>query len=76
MTYSENTKAFTQLKIKPAIQKKWIKHNSPKKRKCGVARKRCRRCGRIRANISKYGIKMCRQCFREKANSIGFKKFN
>lgn len=76
MTYSSHKKAITQLKAKPAKMKKFIKHNSPKKRSCGISLKRCKRCGRIRAHISKYGLSLCRQCFREIATKIGFKKYS
>ncbi|MFH1848733.1 MAG: 30S ribosomal protein S14 [archaeon] len=55
---------------------KYKKHNSPKERSCGVATKRCDRCGRIRGHISKYGMSFCRQCFREIACKIGFKKYS
>ena len=76
MTYSNYQKAFKQLKAKPVKMKKFIKHNSPKERSCGIARKRCGRCGRIRANISSYGLHLCRQCFREVAVNLGFKKYS
>ncbi len=76
MSYSDYKKEFKQLKAKPAKLKKYIKHNSPKKRSCGVSLKKCKRCGRIRGHISKYGLNLCRQCFREIASDIGFKKFN
>ena len=76
MTYSNHEKEFKQLKVKPVKLQKYIKHNSPKKRSCGVSLKRCRRCGRIRGHISKYGLNLCRQCFREIAKDIGFKKFS
>ncbi|HLC47123.1 MAG TPA: 30S ribosomal protein S14 [Candidatus Nanoarchaeia archaeon] len=56
--------------------KKYERHNAPKKRSCGVSLKRCRRCGRIRAHISKYGLELCRQCFRDVATNIGFKKYS
>ena len=76
MTYSNYKKVFKQLKAKPKVLKKYIKHNAPKDRKCGVSTKRCRRCGRIRGHIDKYGLDLCRQCFREVAQKIGFKKYN
>lgn len=75
MTTSDYRKAFTQLRAKPAKMRKFIKHNAPKKRTCGKSLYKCRRCGRNGAFISKYGINMCRQCFREVATQIGFKKF-
>ena len=76
MTYSHHTKVLKQIGKKPAKVKKYKKHNVPKKRSCGVARKRCKRCQRIRGHIQKYGLNLCRQCFREIAKNIGFKKFN
>jgi ribosomal protein S14 len=76
MTYSNHKKAFKQLKAKPVKFKKFIKHNSPKKRSCGVSLKRCVRCGRIRGHISSYGLNLCRQCFRETAINLGFKKYS
>jgi small subunit ribosomal protein S14 len=75
MTYSNFKKEFKQLKAKPAKMKKFLKHNAPKKRSCGISLKRCSRCGRTRAHIKKYGLDLCRQCFREIANKIGFKKY-
>ena len=75
MTYSDYKKEFKQLKAKPVKLNKYIKHNGPKPRSCGRSTKRCVRCGRIRAHIDKYGINVCRQCFREIATKIGFKKF-
>ena len=76
MSYSNFKKVFKQLKAKPAKLKKYVKHNSPKDRSCGRATKRCRRCGRIRGHIDKYGLDVCRQCFREIATKIGFKKYS
>ncbi|KAK0518810.1 40S ribosomal protein S29 [Tilletia horrida] len=32
-------------------------------------------CGNQGGIIRKYGLDICRQCFREKADSIGFQKF-
>ena len=76
MTYSNYKKALKQLKVKPAIAEKYLKHNSPKKRSCGVARKKCRISGRIGGRISKYGLNINRLEFREIATKIGFKKLN
>lgn len=36
----------------------------------------CRRCGRKRGLIRRHGLKLCRQCFRDVAADIGFKKFS
>ena len=76
MTTSNYKKAFTQLKVKPAKLAKYLKHNKPKKRSCGKALKKCRDCGRNGAHIQKYGLKLCRQCFRDMAKSLGFKKYS
>ncbi|MEK6867481.1 MAG: 30S ribosomal protein S14 [Nanoarchaeota archaeon] len=53
-----------------------MKHNAPKDRKTGQERLRCRRCLRTGAHISKYGLHLCRHCFRDIAPKIGFKKFH
>lgn len=76
MTYSDYRKAFKQLKAKPVKMKKYIKNNSPKPRKFGISTKKCRRCGRSGGHIGKYGLHVCRNCFREIAIQIGFKKFS
>jgi ribosomal protein S14 len=76
MTYSNYKKELKQLRVKPTKMKKFIKHNAPKKRSCGVSRKRCIRCGRIRGHISSYKLNLCRQCFRENSNNFGFKKYS
>jgi small subunit ribosomal protein S14 len=75
MSYSDHRKAFKQLKEKPVKLEKYKRFNAPKKRTTGVSNKRCRRCGRIRGHISKYGLHYCRQCFREIATKIGFTKY-
>ncbi|MAF99262.1 MAG: 30S ribosomal protein S14 [Nanoarchaeota archaeon] len=76
MTTSDHTKVFKQLKAKPIKLKKFIKHNQPKERSCGIALRKCTQCNRPRGHIKKYGIKLCRQCFREIATELGFKKYN
>jgi len=76
MTYSHHTKVLQQISNKPAKVEKYKKYNVPKKRSCGVAQRRCGRCLRIRGHIRKYGLNLCRQCFREIALHIGFKKYS
>jgi small subunit ribosomal protein S14 len=76
MSYSNYSKAFKQLDVKPYVKEKYEKHNAPADRSTGINKKRCRRCGRTRAHIKKYGLKLCRQCFREIATKIGFKKYS
>lgn len=76
MTYSDYKKVFKQLRAKPVKLKKYIKHNSPKERKFGRSSRKCRRCGRMGGHIKKYGLNLCRQCFREVATKLGFKKYS
>ena len=76
MVISSYKKVFKQLKSKPAILAKFKKHNSPKKRSCGKALKKCRRCGSNRGFVGKYKLNLCRRCFRQIGKSIGFKKFS
>ena len=68
MTYSDYRKVLKQLKAKPAKLQKYMRHNAPKQRKYGRAIKK--------AHISKYGLSLCRTCFREIATNLGFKKYN
>ncbi|OIO41791.1 30S ribosomal protein S14 [Candidatus Pacearchaeota archaeon CG10_big_fil_rev_8_21_14_0_10_31_9] len=53
-----------------------MKHNKPKDRKFGIAAQKCERCGRYGARVSQYGLNFCRQCFREVAEDVGFKKYS
>ncbi len=76
MTTSDYRKAFTQLDHKPIKKAKFIKFNRPKTRTCGTALRKCKNCGRMGGHINKYGLHLCRQCFREMAPDLGFKKFN
>jgi small subunit ribosomal protein S14 len=76
MTTSSYIKMLNQIQIKPAKMKKYNKYNVPKERKYGASTKKCIRCGRTAGHVSKYGINLCRQCFREVAKDIGFKKFS
>jgi small subunit ribosomal protein S14 len=76
MTASNWKKALKQLQNKPEKMAKYTRHNKPKERKNGIASKVCERCGRFGAHISSYGLNFCRQCFREIAEKIGFKKYS
>jgi small subunit ribosomal protein S14 len=76
MGASDWKKLLRQLKSKPAIMQKFIKHNKPKERKFGISARKCERCGRFGAHISSYGLNLCRQCFRDIAVEIGFKKYS
>ena len=37
---------------------------------------KCRRCGTTKDVITSRGMMLCRRCFREIAESLGFKKYN
>ncbi len=76
MTYTDHKKVLSQLENKPGKLAKHAKYSVPKKRKGGALNKKCSRCGRTGAHISKYGLHLCRQCFRDIANKIGFKKYS
>lgn len=76
MTTSDYKKMFTQLDQKPVKKAKFIKFNKPKERSCGIALRKCKNCGRMGGHISKYVLHLCRQCFREMAPDLGFKKFS
>jgi small subunit ribosomal protein S14 len=76
MTASDWRKVLKQLSRKPAKRTKWIKHNKPKEKPCGIARKKCERCGRFGARVNSYGLNLCRHCFREIAEDLGFKKYS
>lgn len=76
MTSKDYKKVFKQLEIKPVKLEKYKKHNTPIKRNFGTASRKCKRCGRKGGHIQKYGLNLCRQCFREIAKKIGFKKYS
>jgi len=76
MVASDWKKVLKQLRNKPAVMQKFLKHCKPKERKSGIAAKKCERCGRFGAHINSYGLNLCRQCFREIAEEIGFEKYS
>ncbi len=76
MTAKNYKKIFNQLKVKPAKLAKFKKHNEPKKRTFGTGSKKCKVCGRTGAHVTKYRLHLCRQCFRDMAIKIGFKRYS
>lgn len=76
MTAKNYNKVFKQLDSKPAKKAKYEKHNAPKEREYGRGVTRCEFCGTTRGHISKYGLNICRRCFRLNATKLGFKKLN
>ena len=76
MTVSDYKKILGVIKNKPGKVKKYNKYNVPKKRKCGVTINRCSVCLKAGSHVGKYGLSLCRYCFRDYAQRLGFKKFN
>ena len=76
MTTTDHTKTLKQLINKPGKLARYKKYSVPRSRPQGAQHKKCVRCGRNGAHISKYGLNLCRQCFRDIATKIGFKKYN
>jgi len=76
MTASDWNKITKQLTRKTAKFKKFLKHNKPKERKNGIASKKCENCGRMGAHVGQYKINLCRQCFRDLAIDLGFRKYS
>lgn len=75
MTTSDPRKVLKQIAHK-SKKNKFEKHNLSKERKFGKITKKCIRCGRTGAHITKYDLNLCRQCFREIATNLGFKKYD
>lgn len=75
MSASDWNKMLKQLDAKPAIKQRFLRFCKPKERKFGVSVHKCQKCGRIGGHLSQYGLHFCRQCFREIAVQIGFKKY-
>lgn len=45
-------------------------------RKIGKGSRKCRRCGTHDGLIRAHGLYICRRCFREVAEELGFKKYS
>jgi small subunit ribosomal protein S14 len=52
-----------------------VKQQSDKVQKTGKGSRPCRRCGSYGSLIRRYGLDLCRQCFREIAPELGFRKY-
>lgn len=50
-------------------------YKSSKYEKRGRGRRKCIFCGRPEGLIRKYNLYICRQCFRERAEQLGFRKY-
>jgi len=76
MTSKSYAKTIVQIKGKKDKLKKYLKHNKPKTRTYGKITKKCELCKNTHGRIGKYKINICRQCFRENATKMGFKKYS
>lgn len=47
-----------------------------KKKPYKVQPKTCKRCGTHKGVVSKYGLGICRRCFKDNAEAIGFRKYD
>ncbi|VVB76572.1 30S ribosomal protein S14 type Z [Candidatus Tiddalikarchaeum anstoanum] len=68
-------KSFKNSEHKPGKMARILKCNKPKVRKYGRGLRICSICLRRGAHIRRYGLHVCRQCFRDIALSIGFEKY-
>ncbi len=73
MSFKNAMKQIASKKVKLA---KFMKHNKPRDRKTGRNATQCRICGKTEGVINKYGLQYCRQCFREEAKKLGFRKYD
>jgi len=76
MPASDWRRILKQLENKPAVKAKFLKHNKPQERTTGISINKCENCGRFGAHIKSYGLNLCRHCFREMAEELGFKKYS
>jgi len=53
-----------------------LKKKAKQRPKMDARQIRCRVCGSNRGMVHKYGLEMCRKCFKDHAKSIGFEKFS
>jgi ribosomal protein S14 len=52
-----------------------MKQQTKTERTRGKGSRPCRRCGSYGSLIRRYGLDLCRQCFREIAPELGFRKY-
>ena len=64
-----------KIKVGKTKKERFLRHNKKKKRSCGIDRYKCPRCGSNWGYVSKYGLNICRRCFRNIAKDLGFKKY-
>lgn len=76
MTTASHLKVLKQIKEKPGKRAKFLKHSVPKARTFGANTKKCSNCGNPHGHIGKYGLNLCRRCFRQYATELGFKQYS
>ncbi len=54
-------------------KKQKSKNDKMKKRSVGV--RECKICGTRKGMIRKYGLGICRRCFKERATDLGWEKY-
>lgn len=64
-------KSNTNSSSNMAHENVWFSHP----RHYGKGSRKCRVCASHSGLIRKYGLDICRQCFRERASDIGFNKY-
>ncbi|MBI4021501.1 MAG: 30S ribosomal protein S14 [Candidatus Aenigmarchaeota archaeon] len=72
MSYLKNR---GQIQNKPLKLARFERFNKSKVRKFGKNIHRCRKCGKSRGIVRQYELLYCRQCFREEAEKLGFRKY-
>ena len=73
MSYEKNIR---QVAHKPLKLSRLERFNKSKKRSFGKNIYKCRKCRRTKGMIRQYGLLYCRQCFREEAEKLGFRKYS
>jgi ribosomal protein S14 len=57
------------------VSERLAKQKPKKVRNYGKGSRPCQRCGSYGPIVRRLGINLCRQCFRELAPKLGFKKY-
>ncbi len=60
---------------KKAKHQRFMRFNSHKVQPHDARSRKCIRCNRPEAGIHIHGLRYCRECFREIAKDLGFKKY-
>ena len=66
--------AIDKINVGKTKKERFMRHNVPRARKYGRNVTRCPRCHSSWGVVSKYGLNLCRRCFRNVAHELGFRK--